>query len=40
MLEVYSVVLSVGTGALEAAARPAVENTLEIGYAPTQNDMA
>jgi len=27
MLEVYSVVLSVGTGVLEAAARPAVENT-------------
>ena len=27
MLEVYSVVLSVGTRVLEAAARPAVENT-------------
>ena len=39
MLEVYSVVLSVGTGALEAAARPAIENTVEIGYAPTQNDV-
>ena len=36
MLEVYSVVLSVGTRVLEAAARPVVENTVEIGYAPSK----
>jgi len=40
MLEVYSVVLSVGTGVLEATARPTVENTVENRVRARQNDVA